>query len=52
MDENTGAAQKSQREERLAKALRDNLKRRKAQARDRAAGPAPDAAAGDLDQQA
>lgn len=38
MDENTGAAQKSPREERLAKALRDNLRRRKAQARERAAG--------------
>jgi hypothetical protein len=39
MDENTGAAQKSPREERLAKALRDNLRRRKAQARERAANP-------------
>jgi hypothetical protein len=38
MDENTGAAQKDPRKERLAKALRDNLKRRKAQARERAAG--------------
>ena len=33
MDENTGAAQKNPRKERLAKALRDNLKRRKARAR-------------------
>jgi len=40
MDKNTGTARKSPREERLAKALRDNLKRRKAQARDRAARPA------------
>jgi len=38
MDENTGAAQKDPRKERLAKALRDNLRRRKAQARERAAG--------------
>jgi hypothetical protein len=35
-DENTGAAQKSPRNERLAKALRDNLRRRKAQLRERA----------------
>ena len=35
MDENR-AAPKNPREERLAKALRDNLKRRKAQARERA----------------
>ncbi len=43
MDENTGAAQKDPRKERLAKALRDNLKRRKAQARERATGgPDPD----------
>jgi hypothetical protein len=41
MDENTGAAQKSPREERLAKALRDNLRRRKAQARERAETSAP-----------
>jgi hypothetical protein len=33
MDENTAAAQNDPRKERLAKALRDNLKRRKAQAR-------------------
>jgi hypothetical protein len=38
MDENTGVAEKSPRKERLARALRDNLKRRKAQARERAAG--------------
>jgi hypothetical protein len=38
MDENTGAAQKDPRKERLAKALRDNLRRRKAQARERAVG--------------
>jgi hypothetical protein len=44
MDENTGAVQKSPREERLAKALRDNLRRRKAQARERAAGSQPDEA--------
>ena len=42
MDKNTGTARKSPREERLAKALRDNLKRRKAQARDRTAQPAPE----------
>jgi hypothetical protein len=41
MDENTGAAEKNPRAERLAKALRDNLKRRKAQARERAAGTDP-----------
>jgi hypothetical protein len=39
MDKNTGAAQNDPRKERLAKALRDNLKRRKAQARERAANP-------------
>jgi hypothetical protein len=44
MDENTGAAQKSPREERLAKALRDNLRRRKAQARERAASSPTDEA--------
>jgi hypothetical protein len=37
MDENTAAAPNNPRNERLAKALRDNLKRRKAQARQRAA---------------
>jgi hypothetical protein len=37
MDENTAAAQNDPRKERLAKALRDNLRRRKAQARERAA---------------
>lgn len=37
MDENTAAAPNNPRKERLAKALRDNLKRRKAQARQRAA---------------
>jgi hypothetical protein len=47
MDENTGAAQKSPREERLAKALRDNLRRRKAQARERAAGSDSREEAGD-----
>jgi hypothetical protein len=37
-----GKAEKSAaRQERLAAALRENLKRRKAQARDRAGGPAP-----------
>lgn len=46
MDENTGAAQKSPREERLAKALRDNLRRRKAQARERAETSAPQEEAG------
>lgn len=51
MDENTGPAQKSPREERLAKALRDNLKRRKAQARERAAGSGQDNAADDSDRQ-
>jgi hypothetical protein len=35
MDENTAAAKKSPRNERLAKALRDNLRRRKAQIRER-----------------
>jgi hypothetical protein len=38
MEENTGSAQKDPRKERLAKALRDNLRRRKAQARERVAG--------------
>jgi hypothetical protein len=38
MEENTGPAQKDPRKERLARALRDNLKRRKAQARERLAG--------------
>ncbi len=38
MEKNTGAAQNDPRKERLAKALRDNLKRRKAQARERVAG--------------
>jgi hypothetical protein len=37
MEENTGPAQKDPRKERLAKALRDNLRRRKAQARERVA---------------
>ena len=41
MDENTGAPEKSPREERLAKALRDNLRRRKIQARERAAASGP-----------
>ncbi len=36
MEENTGPAEKDPRKERLAKALRDNLRRRKAQARARA----------------
>jgi hypothetical protein len=48
MDENTGAAQKDPRKERLAKALRDNLKRRKAQARDRATGSEPENRAGQV----
>ncbi|HWV54520.1 hypothetical protein [Pseudorhodoplanes sp.] len=39
MDENTGPAKIDPRKERLAKALRENLKRRKAQIRERAAGP-------------
>jgi hypothetical protein len=39
MEENTGPAQKDPRKERLAKALRDNLRRRKAQARERVADP-------------
>ncbi|MGE3988204.1 hypothetical protein [Pseudorhodoplanes sp.] len=38
MNENTGAPKNDPRKERLAKALRDNLKRRKAQARERAVG--------------
>jgi hypothetical protein len=50
MDENTGAAQNNPRKERLARALRDNLKRRKAQARaqagQRAAGLDPQQPAG------
>jgi len=46
MDENTGAVQKSPREERLARALRDNLRRRKAQARERAASSGPEDEAG------
>jgi hypothetical protein len=41
MAKNTGAGQNNPRQERLAKALRDNLKRRKAQARGRAAGSQP-----------
>lgn len=48
MDENTGAAQKDPRKERLAKALRDNLKRRKAQARERAAGSESEDRAGQV----
>jgi len=40
MEENTGPAEKDPRKERLAKALRDNLRRRKAQARAREAGSA------------
>jgi hypothetical protein len=55
MDENTGAAQKDPRKERLAKALRDNLKRRKAQARaqasQRAAGSDPLEQAGPVSDQ-
>ena len=47
MDENTGAAQNDPRKERLAKALRDNLRRRKAQARERAAQSQPDEQAGE-----
>jgi hypothetical protein len=46
MDENTGTAQNDPRKERLAKALRDNLRRRKAQARERAAQSQPDETAG------
>jgi hypothetical protein len=38
MEKNTGPAPNDQRKERLAKALRDNLRRRKAQIRERAAG--------------
>lgn len=49
MDENTAAARKSPREERLAKALRDNLKRRKAQARERDSGTGRDDATADSD---
>jgi hypothetical protein len=41
MNENPGTAQNDPRKERLAKALRDNLKRRKAQARERATAGAP-----------
>jgi hypothetical protein len=37
MNENNRAPKNDPRKERLAKALRDNLKRRKAQARERAA---------------
>lgn len=48
MDENTGAAEKNPRKERLAKALRDNLKRRKAQARERAAGSDTQERAGEV----
>jgi hypothetical protein len=51
MDENTGAAKKSPREERLAKALRDNLKRRKAQARERSAGADPQVPPGQVSEQ-
>jgi hypothetical protein len=46
MKDNTGPAKIDPRKERLAKALRDNLKRRKAQARDRAAGTGPAARGG------
>lgn len=46
MDENTGTAQNDPRKERLAKALRDNLRRRKAQERERAAQSKPDEKAG------
>jgi hypothetical protein len=46
MNENTGAAEKNPRKERLAKALRENLKRRKAQARERAAEAEPKAESG------
>jgi hypothetical protein len=46
MKENTGAAQKNPRQERLAKALRDNLKRRKAQMRGRSADLQPQNPAG------
>lgn len=46
MNENTGAAQKDPRKARLAKALRDNLKRRKAQVRGRAADSEPQDQAG------
>jgi hypothetical protein len=42
MEENTGSAQKDPRKERLAKALRDNLRRRKAQARERVADADPE----------
>jgi hypothetical protein len=48
MNENTAAAQKDPRKERLAKALRDNLKRRKAQARRRAADAEPQDQAGQV----
>ena len=43
------AAKWAARSERLSAALRENLKRRKAQARGRAATPAADAAADDTD---
>ena len=46
MDDNTGAPQNDPRKERLARALRDNLRRRKAQARERAAQSRPDEKAG------
>lgn len=48
MTKNTGAPQNDPRKERLAKALRDNLKRRKAQARERADDPEPRNPAGKL----
>ncbi len=40
-------ARPTDRRERLARALRENLRRRKAQGRDRAAGAAPAAAGGE-----
>jgi hypothetical protein len=51
MDENTGGTQNDPRKERLAKALRDNLRRRKAQARERAAQSPSDEKPGKVSEQ-
>jgi hypothetical protein len=51
MDENTGGTQNDPRKERLAKALRDNLRRRKAQARERAAQSPQDEKPGKVSEQ-